>query len=273
MLVEVKAGDDFEFANARTALYPPHALGTPIFQSGRVLSNTTADVSEMTIGESVQSLKQLISIPKVTVAGLGVGRNYYNVAPWFYQPRPSVLTPAPTAHLFESFGFGGMVASCYAFVRGGTDFHAYPCQDSSSAFFATVREVPAFEGRSSSAQQPGNQPFSNAPLVVNTQGPLHVRLPAYQHLIRYFSSVLNSTVGTGSAWSFNDVKTPTLSFDSFGFPTVFVCAINSPAAVTAFLSRNAADDAMAGGFLGPPPLLLLSTNTAATAYDRDSTTF
>lgn len=271
VLVEVKAGDDFEFANTRTALYPPHALGTPIFQSGRVLSNTTADVSEMTIGESVMSLKQLISIPKVTTVGLNPGRGQFTVPPWFYQPRPSVLTPAPTTHLTESFGFGGMVASCYAFVRGGTDFHIYTAQDSANGVVVSVRELSAFQARTSTAQQPGQQPFSNNPLVLNTQGSLHVRLPAYQHLVRYFSSVLNSVVNTGVSWGYNGIKAPNIPFDNYGFPSIYYATIVAVASNNGFLTRNAADDAAAGGFLGPPPLLLLSTNTAATLYDVDST--
>lgn len=271
VLVEVKAGDDFEFANVRTALYPPHSLGTPVFQGGRILSNTTADVSELTVGESVMSLKQLISIPKVTPASLAASTKYqFLIPPWFYQPRPSVLTPAPTTHLRESFGFGGMIASAYAFVRGGTDFHVYPAQDSATGLYVTVREASAFLARNTPNQQPGQQPFSNNPLVLNTQGSLHTRLPAYQTLVRHFSSCLNSTVSTGSSWSFNGTRLPAIPFDRFSFPSIFIGTISSTAATNAFISRNAADDAQAGAYLGPPPLLLLSTNTAATLYDLES---
>lgn len=271
VLVEVKAGSDFEFANVRTALYPPHNLGTPIFQSGRVLGNTTADVSELTIGEAVTSVKQLISIPKVAPASFAATTKYqFLIPPWFYQPRPSVLTPAPTTHLRESFGFGGMIASCYAFVRGGTDFHVYPCQDSANGLYVTVRETSPIQARGTPTQTPGQQPFSNNPVVINSQGSLHVRLPAYQHLIRYFSSVLNSTLTTGSSWSFGGTRVPSLTFGSFGFPSIYYATMFSPNATTAFLSRNAADDAAASCFQGAPPLLLLSTNTAATLYDLES---
>lgn len=270
VLVEVKAGSDFELANARTALYPPHVLGVPLFQSGRLLNNSTADVSELTVGESVQSLKQLISIPKITPAALTATKQGFLIPPWFYQPRPSGATPAPTTHVRESFGFGGMIAACYAFVRGGTDFHVYPVQDSSSGMYVTVRESSAILARESTTQGPARQPFSNNPLVVNTQGSLHVRLPAYQACVRYFSSCLNSAATTGAAWSFNGIKNPSISYSTYTFPSLFYAMISSPSALSAFISRNAADDAYAGGFLGPPPLLLLSTNTATTLYDLES---
>lgn len=271
VLVEVKAGPDFELANARTALYCPHALGTPIFQSGRILGNTNADVSELTIGEAITSLKQLIAVPKVTPVGFSAGaKTQYLIPPWFYQPRPSQLTPAPTANLTESFGFGGLVASCYAFIRGGTDFHVYPAQDSASGLLMSIRESSALQSRGASAQVPAQQPFSNNPLVLNSQGPLHVRLPAYQGFVRYFSSVLNSVVSTGSSWGYNGTKVPVPNADPVGFPSLYYATIYSSSATTGFVSRNAADDAAAGAFMGPPPLLLLSTNTASTLYDVDS---
>lgn len=271
VLVEVRAGDDFELANVRTALYPPHIGCTPVFQAGRLLSDSKTDVSELTVGEVVTSAKQLISIPKMTPISLAASTKYqFLIPPWFYQPRASVLTPAPSTQLRESFGFGGMVACCYAYVRGGTDFHVYPAQDSSANFFSVVRELPGFNSRGLTNQSPAQQPFSNSPVVINTQGPLHVRLPAYQHLVRYRSSCLNGTLATGSSWAFNGTKSPTIPFDGFGFPSIYVCSIQSANVANGFVSRNAADDAYAGSYMGPPPLLLLAGNPASTIYDLES---
>jgi len=271
-LVEVSADDDFEFADARTIIYPAHIGGTPYFQSGRLLSQTPEAATQHTIGESINSVKQLIAIPKVTMTTVAATtKKGYTIPPWFYQPRYSVLTPGPSTTLTNTFSYGGNIATCYAFVKGGTEVHVYPNSGaSSSGLFMSIRQIPYSANTFTSVQCPGQLPYSNNPVVASSAGALHARLPAYQHLARYFSSCLNAVTATGASWNFNATAAPGVPYSYYGWQSFYNLYIWNTTATTAMISRSASDDAGLGMFMGPPPLLLLSTNTAATLYDVDS---
>jgi hypothetical protein len=267
VLVEVKATDDFEFSNVRTPWYPAHISATPQFQSGRVLSTTKADVSELTMGEVIASLKQLISIPKVTpLAAAAASTLQFFVPPWYYLPRYAVTLPAPTATLSESFSIPGIVAKAYAYVKGGTDLHIY-ADTNNNGHYSVVRQT---AWKTTVDQVPGQQPFSNNPMVLQPEGTGHYRLPSYQQYVRFFSTYIDNAVGTGSSWGPAATKSPTMPTTYVGPNTLYRASVNFPSASTVFVSRAASDDAGAAAYLGPVPLLLLSTNTFTTLYDVDS---
>jgi len=270
-LVEVVAGDDFEFADPRTPIYPAHIAATVQFQSGKMLSHAPDALSQHTIGESINSVKQLIAIPKYSPVPIAANSRFgTSIPPWFYQPRYSPIVPAPTAILPGSLGYGGNIAACYAFVRGGTDIHVYPQNSGEADTFVAVRQASGLQGQQATAASPGNLPSSNNVLVASSSGALHARLPAYQHLVRYFSTCLNNIVGTGASWAFNSTLSPVGTYGAFTWPTIYTMTIVTTSAVTAQITRNAADDAAMAMYMGPPPVLLLSTNAAASAYDPDS---
>lgn len=276
VMVEVCAGADFELANVRPPLYPPAFNGTVTLQSGKVLSNTKEDVSEYTVGESISSLKQLIMIPKTTWTSVTAG-TLFNlwVPPWYTQPVPSASTTAPTAHLTESFGFGGCIAACFAFVKGGTDFHAYANQGNGSNMYLVIRQAPA-NVNTTTTQTPAQAPYSASPRVINSSGcVLHARLPSYQTILRYPAWVIRAFSAIASAWGANGVRypaTPTPYQNGFMPPALYVFSMLPAATGKVMTSRAASDDAACGLYMGPPQCLLLSTNTAATLYDVDSDT-
>lgn len=271
VLVEVKAGSDFEFAIPRTPLYPAHVGGTITLQSAKRLATSAETLSQHTVGESINSVKQLISIPKVTFANVTSASGLATtIPPWFYQPRPSFLVPAPTTHITESFSFGGNIATCYAFVKGGTDYHIYDYLNIGAAISArpvsTTGTLPTVN--QSPALWP---PESNNPRVTNSStGALHLRLPAYQGAVRLPASVLNGVASTGSSWGPNGFNNPSTPFNRFGPMTMYRVTIASSNNGLMQFSRAAADDAGLAHYMGPPPLLLLSTNTAGAAYDVDT---
>lgn len=272
VIVEVSGGSDFEFSDPKTAFYPPHIGGTVTTQAGRLLSEVPESINELTVGEAMGSLKQLITIPHISPLGLTTGNRFsFYVPPWFYQPRYSVLVPAPTATIPGSFSFGGMIASCYAFVKGGTDVHLYSNQvGNTGGFWAAIRQNSLMALTQPTGQTPFQAPFSNNATLFSSRGNLHARLPAYQHILRYFSSVFNSVVSTGNSWNINGIKVPNANVINSQPHTVYRLTVASNVDTTAFFSSAAADDAACGHYFGPPPLLLLSTNTPSTQYDFDS---
>lgn len=272
-MVEVCGGDDFELANPRTILYPTMNTPTPTLQSGKLLSNAPDGLSEYTVGEAITSVKQLISIPKCTPFALAANsKTQAVIPPWFYQPRPSVAMPAPTAHLTESFGFGGNIASCYTFVRGGTDVHVYTMQSNAAGNSWISIAQNSYQGNYTyNFQGPGVNLFSNNPRVINSGvGAVHARLPAYQTMVRYFSHCLNSVSGYGTAWGIKGTQSPFVGYDGVIPTALYNLNIWSNAATNAMMSRSASDDAALALYIGPPALLLLSTNSNSVPYDVDS---
>lgn len=272
-LVEVMAMPDFEFANPRTPLYATNALAVPstiTFQSGKVLSQSRDNHVEYTVGECISSVKQLIGIPKMSKTTFTTGQVLtYLVPPWYYTPRPSVLLPSPTVNLPESLSIPGIVSQCFVFCKGSTDLHVYSNQR--EGFIANVRQVSVTgSGTSGNTNSVITGPHSSNVRVVNgMNGSLHARLPAYQGLLRMFTHCLDAAVASGSAWGLRGTLYPTIAYDNTEPQALYRLRVRTGnAASTVFISRCAGDDAALSQFIGPVPLLLLSTSTS-TAYDDD----
>lgn len=267
-LVEVCAAPGFELALPVGPLYPAHPTGAPRLQSGKLLSVYEDDISQHTVGESIGSLKQLIMIPKVSVTGTVPVSTTSSVTilPWWYQPTPSVLTPGPIAHQNEAFGFAGNVASCYAFVKGSTDAHAYVLDSSSTAVTLWSQVSQIYNNTTTTG--PNRTSTANAPRVFASQStPLHVRFPAYQNGRRFWS-FFNNTLTWVCSFGNADAN-PTLPFSTL-IPThpvtvgkLFCNNTGTTASAKIVITRCAGDDAFAGHYMGPPPLLLTSTLVAA----------
>jgi hypothetical protein len=291
ILVEVCGGDDFELADPIGPRYPNHPLGTIRtqagrwvklddcieLQSGKTLSSAPEHVSEFTIGESVNSLKQLIMIPKVTYSFGGAVTGLFDIQPWYYQPMPSVLTPAAAAHLSESFGYGGNIAGCYAFVKGGTDFHAYTAGFQSAGTSTgdstlTVSQGPTNRNLTYSTTTPARGTDSSMPMVISQSGNVHVRLPAYQKVVRLVSHAINSVFPSGQSWGMNANRAVGATTWSDQAPQALynLLIAEGETAIDLWSSRAAADDAGCALYLGPPPMALLVSSTAAGRYDPDA---
>lgn len=271
VLVEVCAAEDFEVADARSPLYPPNITGVITVQSGGKL--VKQDPCELTVGECVTSLRTLIAIPHVESIARTAGlSSRYTIPPWYYQPRLSTALLAPLVFPNNSFSHGGCVASCYAFVRGGTDVHAYDSTKTGSVMSIAQNSRATGSAVEVLARTPRQHPSSSMPRIISNEGQLHARLPAYQKVARVISHMYNSVAPPAASWSLNDQPNPALSTIAFmdspnSIASLFHYSAN---ATTLFVSRTAADDASCGMYMGPPPAGLLAANTASFYYDPDS---
>lgn len=278
--VEVKAMPDFEVAIPVSPAYPPVTIADATtsnvrYQSGKLVSMSRQQDSQLCIGEKMLSVKQMISVPKVSYGGTILANTVDSMTlmPWWYGPMYNFTTPANAPFLREMFGFGFYFSQAYTFVKGGTDYHFYPGNSSMAGTMITVSQISPTPGMPAGAGFPNNTPFSSNARVFqdNMTVGTHVRLPAYQKYARYLSSVL----GTLSWYpALNDPNsTVQIPYTRDG-PLVQYTAnvINFSTGTTQLrISRNAADDAGLGMYIGPPILGLLPPNNPNGAYDLDST--
>lgn len=272
VIVEVCGGQDFEFANVRTPLYPAHSNGEIILQAGRLVSQCADNVSEFTVGESINSLRQLIALPKIqnkSIADNTVPFKYF-IPPWYYQPMaPKGATRASFPR--NSFGFGGNIASCFAFARGGTDFHAYMVGPSLERASMAVTQVTT-DSLTPTGGVLSGPTSANPRIIASASRSLHARLPAYQRTIRLDPSALNSVFLNGFSWNV-DNPSPIISGANTTVPTLYVFRFGGTGAnngANLHISSSAADDAALAMYMGPPPLALLSVEAPA-PYDPDET--
>lgn len=278
--VEAYASPNFELSVPRGPVYPAHELGNVRTQSGEssIKSSTPDDSSKYTIGEKILSVKQLIMIPQVTDVTIAQNVRYANnVYPWYFQPTLTTTSPTPVNYLlpFGSFGYGGNIAACYSFARGGTDLHLYGPQSNQVTASASSNDY----GSTSPSAAPTaatvlNGPNSNLPIVTQTDtSSLHVRYPAYQRLARIWSTAYN----INNTWSFftNALQAPSGAGSPAlvpwllpALPSVNINNLNGPIC-TARFARNAADDAMLGMYNGPAPLYLPNLASTQTVYDQN----
>lgn len=269
-MVEIAGMSDFELANPAGILLPAHNAGT-ILQSGRILSEAPEIVNQRTMGEAITSVKQLISIPHVKYYN-NPGPSPYSIAipPWFFHPTYSALTPSTISALSYSFSYGGNWASCYAFLKGGTDFHAYATTESN---WYKIIQLPGLGGLLSTNNIPANRSCSNAPTILNTNNAMHVRLPGYYSTARIYSWIANIIPGAGTTWS-NSLTFTTSPVDLYiGLQTLWALVVGNitdGASTFSHTSRNASDDAQMAMYIGPPPVWLPVGPAVTGLFDPDS---
>nr|QKI28880.1 hypothetical protein 2 [Lactuca sativa dicistroviridae] len=271
-VVEVCAMPDYELAVPAGVRFPALPLGTVVQQSGKKLSGASgAGASRLTVGEKLLSVKQLISIPTFNY-GVQAGFNYSTIAlfPWFYHRDPTTTVPAPAnAVRYCAFSYGGNAATCYVYARGGTDYHIYLNSDLNvntdvgfiSSDFGAIQTANSLLAQSASSQ---------LRIIGNTRRS-HVRVPAYQIYARVPTDLYNR-----KAWNLNiadpDRNTsfiPTGNGIRFHSAQAYLGIRNAnTSTLNQCISRNAADDAMLGQYIGPPPCAL--PNSVPTApFDPD----
>lgn len=267
-MVEAWGAPNFEVAIPRGVLYPTHVAGNIRTQSGvELVSASTPDVvSKYTIGEKINSLKQLIMIPEVAAVSIGATSFYRSlVFPWFFQPGIPTTSPTPVAYgpPEHAFSYGGNISKCYAFVRGSTDLHVYSAGSNTLFEFYAVPTTGGTQAASGGTLV--NASASNLPTVLSTDSAsIHVRYPAYQRFARLWSSALDIY-----GWSFLINPLPSTS-NTLCLPAAFpyMRAINNGTVNVTYLSRNAGDDAMCSMYQGPCPLYLPNAGTTSTTYDK-----
>lgn len=273
-VVEVCAADDYELALPGGIRFPALPQGTILQQSGLKLSGAIGNTaSELTVGEKTNSVKQLIAIPVYNFSTVGAS-TYSTVLlyPWFYHRDPINTVPAPAAAVRPcAFSYSGNAATCYVYARGGSDYHAYVNTATNvtidaaylSADFGVTQPATSYEVGSGSSQI---RTFFTSPYA-------HVRVPANQIVARVPSEVYNR-----NAWNMNPGDTnrntpmfPNATGIKFHAAQAFMGFRNANAGgINVIMSRAAADDAMLGQYIGPPPCALPAAIPTA-AFDPDMT--
>lgn len=263
-LVEVQAQDDFELGVPRGVQFPASPLSQITVQSGDVSSTYTSGVSQYTLGETINSFKQLIMVPKASTIKYLTGTYDVDFMPWYYHP-PQLSAPDQAGNRTlpcDYATYGGNLACCYLFARGATDLHVYHPQDSNAvSAVAFLHDATDMEQRENIACQP---------TCSSHDGTLHLRIPSYQQSVRIPSYVLNDYEWTpqfessGAPNSSQNIDVaqvkpyvPTL------YPRVRFTYNNIEGSCGAVVKRSAADDAMLGHYMGPVPL--------KTVFDQDPT--
>lgn len=262
-LVEVAFGNNVELGFPRGVQHPVN-IATITEQSGKLLPATTPTVTEYTMGESINSVKQLIMLPKTTrTAYKGIVHDV-DMMPWHYMPQQLVSNVLTDVH--ESYGYGGNIASCFVFVRGSTDYHVYQSQDANNVSACVMmRDITT-----------GNEAIATQlPFLCAHDGTLHFRCPSYQHTIRVpswaYRSITNwqcSFQPDGGASPKQDISFAAADLEAeYATPLVLPrirLAYNVPAGDTSkaevLFRRQAGDDAMLAHFIGPPPVRLRGTD-------------
>lgn len=279
-MVEVRAAPGFELAVPITNRWPPITSGTTVAytQSGRtvsapgVVSETyKSDVSKDTIGESINSIKQLIQIPKYSNCGATAAGAYNStiIFPWFYCYNPGVV-PAPTAFPRESFGLPGFFSTFYAFANGSTETNVFTFGGNGAIVDVRNIEVAGnkFPDATTSTYTDGAW-SGNARVFAGGPYALHFKMPAYQNYKRIYSSALN-----GIQWAprFGTGTTSPTFATAFGPSSAAVLSVTVPTGATpvqTVITRQAGDDARLAFYRGPPPFGFLSTDVGS-SYDPDS---
>lgn len=257
--VEVCAMDGFELAVPTGPLYPPIDSGTVVEQSGELIPTYKSNVCELTIGESINSLKQLIMLPKLTSTKLSAATAMVStLAPWYYQPKQTFTANSPDI-VPESLSYGGVISRCYAYVRGGSEYHVYHSQDSNTTGCSAILRPSDGYGVLG-----GTGNLSSLLYTASHDGAMHFRTPAYQPYVRIPSGALNSInkwspclsdlqAGATRTFTFTNAELRTSPWLPSVLPELN-CVYSDTAGSAGFvIKRMASDEAMCGLYMGPPP--------------------
>lgn len=272
-MVEVAAAADFEVSIPRGPLYPPVLSGGAAIktQSGEVLS-TIPDTSSMyTIGEKINSVKQLIMLPNHSNWAIPVGSQLSLVMPWWYTATPAPTAPPANTYTLPigAFHYGGVAAKCYAFCRGSTDFHIYA--EASEGLSINPTHTNDFGSLTAANQFTAlNAPRGQYPYnVSNGRFVGHYRFPYYSLLARTWTCLMDIV-----SWNLVSSPNPVLTATGDYIPIVFpaITTRNSTGGpIRALTSRCAGDDAALGIYQGPVPLYLPPSTSTVGFYETDET--
>lgn len=268
-LVEARGCPGFEPSVPVGPLYFPWDAGYAItLQAGKLVSCYDETVNQQTIGEKIMSLKQLVMIPKVAQSTVASGAHSMNIPPWWYNPSPSkdteaVKTAAVSAvTMKQAYTWGGYLSSAYLFVRGSTEFHAYP-HDVTQAMILNVAFDRSGYADSIATPSPRYDRTGTCLPRAFTTGPMHARFPAYAGLprirpwtTRFILAAGSLTVKNWNPDTANRVGVLYPNRANVNVPTIHFWN-NNVSEVRYRFSRAAGDDAQMGHYVGPPPLYIL----------------
>lgn len=279
LIVEVFS-KDMTFVGPRAPIFPPTVFPTSTLyeQSGVLACNYAESIDEVTAGEKIMSLKQLIMIPTTT----GVEMGYPAKLPpwWFTNYTPDTYVGRPVCNTLT---YGSVVAQCFLFCRGASEYHL-SCSDSAvSVTLQNQTRNPVTRGLWA------QRSFSSRPTVCTApradyEG-AHIRCAHYIPVVRMEVGALRRRLDVNTVWSpaTNPHYAPgqVLSWNP-NLSGIALTAAEKQEACTAIpdqfviledqklnvaLSTSASDDAYCGHFMGAPVCFLSGENTIDTIYD------
>jgi len=261
-LVEVCGGPDYELSDYAGNYFPLLPDGTVYTQAGGdSVSTTTADVAPHTMGEKVTSVKQLIMAPVPdSLYGTPESVSSYYLSPWFVNssyggisaskalPFPNV----PSAVFAGAAHFSACVAKCYAFCKGGTDFHFYPQHPTTKV---KVAQYSGESGVTATANTSlARRCFPSAvPQVIQTASLAnHVRVPSFQTVARIPTTAYDTLFS---------VPYPALApvgvIPYLGHLfKVIIDTLKTDLTEEVEVYRSASDDAQLAHYMGPVPVMI-----------------
>lgn len=258
LLVEVCGGEDYELADFSGVYFPISTAGTVYTQSGGPVKITTKQPSSNTIGERITSAKQMIQVPSPEVTTVAVGNSSkYFIVPWFVNPtHNNVVTITGLPNGFNGLqtfkggnNVGQALAKCYAFVKGGTNFHIYPnsARVNVKLFQAASPQGAAIQNRPDLASQAFP---SSVPTVFQTSGlATHARLPSFQPLVRIPSCTMDTFFNSTSDITVNNAGV-------LGHLYCVAYGSEESTTVEVITGRSASDDAQMAHYMGPVPIFI-----------------
>lgn len=262
-MVEVCGGSDFELSVPVTPRYAPFPSATVRIQSGTKLSNLLPIADQYTVGNKVNSIKQLIMIPTTTsaVAQSANQDRIYTIMPWYYSPLPTAL--GNTSVNVNCYTYGGYFSSAYAYVRGGTDLHIYASNIANMQVVAWQTDVRSNADSPSNSLQ-YNPPVSATPRIwSNPDAPIHYRYPQFLQSARIESSTYDGVNWNLSASPTDQTRNPSLlppaaCVAPATFNRLAIFNRQSGQSQPIFFNRCASEDASCGVYQGPPPMYIIT---------------
>lgn len=262
-LVEVCGADDFEVADYGGNYFIPKPDGVILQQSGEVVT-ASKEPAELTIGEKIMSVKQIIQTPWWTLASATASSTtVHTFCPWYtfitWDSIKGSTSPSPAAQKpLASSNVPSFWAKCYVYAKGGTDAHVYLPNATPGSVALVFEQNPQFGSnimRRDIYYTRRGITGSNPKIVSFGEHPLHIRMPAYQTVVRVLTSV-NDTLGYksfGVGGSLGDGSGGTI----FRGHSDQLSIINSSASPqTVWVARSAADDAALAHYIGPVPIYM-----------------
>lgn len=274
MLLDVRAGDDFEFAVPTTPTFwynAPNPLVNPVAQisdapglvsisepadGGRQPNADTPECVDCTaathaVGEKVTSLKQL-GVRSGVLSALDNPYGPSVIPPWaFTSPTPSAS--GITAYTLNDYI--NFISSSYAYYVGGYCLDAVPF-DNSITTMATLNEVNILNKYGTLGVAQDCQPW----VIENTGKAVHVRIPFYSAL-RHVP--VTNWAGTNPLLQYLN---PFLTQPP---PYPLICAKNNSASghdATIYYGRRLSEESRFYRYLGPPPCVFGAGNGTAASY-------
>lgn len=279
-MVEVAGGDNFELADYSGNQFVCSHSAVIYQQSGEVtttgirsvVESSTTSAPQHTIGEQFTSLKQVIMLPCYAFSGVSSGTtvNTY-LPPWHYysggaQVDAQVLSsPLNVATVFRGCGHTpGYVASMYAFARGSTDYHVHPTGATPGSIINIAEQIPAagtYANTARTSYQANTNTSATPKVLALGIHSLHIRLPAYQSVVRVPIRYLRGLLATRIIGS--TTASHALPFAGHGFRLV---TTNVGSGATIISSCSAGDDATLSCYLGPEPVIIPNAASASNVF-------